>query len=165
MVAATVLGPELIFATGLVKFVAAVARLVCLDLLGWCSSRFANTNSGPRTCLLRPYLSIAGHPVGGLRGHHPGVPTQLEPRRPQHIRQREGGARVAGVVLLFGEVEVPVAEISCVNGITKPRIQSYEHACRTPRRGGGSSSPRSPGPGTRDRSPGISEVKKTSCFE
>ena len=28
------LGPELIFVTGLVKFVTAVARLVCLDLFG-----------------------------------------------------------------------------------------------------------------------------------
>ena len=31
---AKVLGPELIFPTGLVKFVTAVARLVCPDLLG-----------------------------------------------------------------------------------------------------------------------------------
>ena len=32
--AADVLGPELIFVTGLVIFVTAVARLVCPDLLG-----------------------------------------------------------------------------------------------------------------------------------
>ena len=46
------------------------------------------------------YLGVAGHPVGGLRGHHPGVPAQLEPRRPQLFRHGEGGPRVAGVVLL-----------------------------------------------------------------
>ena len=33
-VAGSVLGPKLIFVTGLVKFVTAVARLVCPDLLG-----------------------------------------------------------------------------------------------------------------------------------
>ena len=41
----------LIFVTGLVKFVTAVARLVCLDLLGLCLSHFANINSGPSTCI------------------------------------------------------------------------------------------------------------------
>ena len=39
-----ILGPELIFVTGFVKFVTAVARLVCPDLLG---SGFANINFGP----------------------------------------------------------------------------------------------------------------------
>lgn len=54
------------------------------------------------------YLCTAGHSVGGLRRHHPGVPTELEPRRTQHIRQGEVRASVAGVVLFRGEVGVPV---------------------------------------------------------
>ena len=43
-----VLGPELIFVihVDLVKFVIAVARLVCPDLLWLCLSRFANIHSG-----------------------------------------------------------------------------------------------------------------------
>ena len=41
------LGPKLIFVTGLVNFVTAVARLVCPDLLGWCLSRSANIYFGP----------------------------------------------------------------------------------------------------------------------
>ena len=45
-----VLGPELIFVIGLVKFVIAVARLVCPDLLGKCFSCFANIYS--RTSIL-----------------------------------------------------------------------------------------------------------------
>ena len=36
------LGPKLIFVTGLVKFVTAVAILVCPDMLGKCLSGFAN---------------------------------------------------------------------------------------------------------------------------
>ena len=41
------LGPELIFVTGVVTFVNAVARLICPDLLGWCSLIFTNIYSGP----------------------------------------------------------------------------------------------------------------------
>ena len=41
------LGPKKFFVTGLVNFVTAVARLVCLDLLGWCLSRSANIYFGP----------------------------------------------------------------------------------------------------------------------
>ena len=67
------------------------------------------------------YLGVAGHPVGGLRGHHPGVSAQLKPRRPQRPRHWEGGPRVEGVVLLRGEIGVSVqgcskrCVISCVN--------------------------------------------------
>ena len=42
-----VLGPKLIFVTDWVKFVTAVARLVCPDLLGWCLSCPANIYFGP----------------------------------------------------------------------------------------------------------------------
>ena len=38
---------NLIFVTGLVKFVTAVARLVCLELLGYCLSLSANIYFGP----------------------------------------------------------------------------------------------------------------------
>ena len=44
-----ILGPNLIFVCGLVKFFPAPARLVCPDLLGWCLSRSANINFGPST--------------------------------------------------------------------------------------------------------------------
>ena len=44
-----ILGPELIFVTGLVKFVPAVARLVCPDLLESCLVRFGNNNFEPST--------------------------------------------------------------------------------------------------------------------
>ena len=43
----TVLGPKLIFITGLVIFVTAVARIVCPDLLKQCLSRLAKINFGP----------------------------------------------------------------------------------------------------------------------
>ena len=143
-----------------------IPHLGCANTVPWIFLFHATYKSfSSQTLNMSSYLYVAGHSVGGLRGHHPGVPTELEPRGTQHIRQREGRARVAGVVLPFGEVGVPVLEISCVNRITKPCVRSFGFACRTPRRGGGSSSPRSPRPGTRDRSPGISEVKKTSCFE
>ena len=46
-----ILGPKLFFVRGLVIFVTAVARLVCLDLLGLCLSRFANINFGPSLTL------------------------------------------------------------------------------------------------------------------
>ena len=44
------LGPKLTFLRGLVKFVPAAARLVCLSLVGSCLSRFANINFGPSMC-------------------------------------------------------------------------------------------------------------------
>ena len=55
-----ILGPKLIFVTGLVTFVTAVARLVCPDLLGYCLSRFENINFGPSIYRLQPNSSKVG---------------------------------------------------------------------------------------------------------
>ena len=71
-----ILGPELIFVTGLVKCVTAVARLVCLDLLGQCLSCFASNNFGPS----REGISLASD----VRSESPARDARVEARLHEH---------------------------------------------------------------------------------